>query len=354
MMHKYLIVLACLVCYTHADHSNLVLEIIENLNKIITAKLGVKNNEQAGDLVPSRYTCACEAEVLKNLQQHLEKETKTAVPELPALIAKVSELQKYSSKTESSSGCIKKLENSKPGRLFMKYRQYFRRWNEQGLILAVSRAYEQSLPKFLDFIVKETYNWFSQSAGRQITYKKLFAAINDGEEPQKILRACATRWISVEPAVRRILQQWLELKALFAVARENERCYMADQLYRLYCDPQSRAFLIFVKNVLSQVQAVNKTFQGNNVDPTKLIDGLIRLVTSLGCSVTLPTAQVDYLKGDIRQHLDPRPQLGYEAEKAIREDAVPEAAKAGIRWRCVDFTVKLLEEFAADVCIICR
>ncbi|RXM28392.1 hypothetical protein EOD39_9831 [Acipenser ruthenus] len=213
-----------------------------------------------------------------------------------------------------------------------------------SLILAVSRAYEQSLPKFLDFIVKETYNWFSQSAGRQITYKKLFAAINDGEEPQKILRACATRWISVEPAVRRILQQWLELKTLFAVARENERCYMADQLYRLYCDPQSRAFLIFVKNVLSQVQAVNKTFQGNNVDPTKLIDGLIRLVTSLGCSVTLPTAQVDYLKGDIRQHLDPRPQLGYEAEKAIREDAVPEAAKAGIRGRCVDFTVKLLEE----------
>ncbi|RXN00653.1 hypothetical protein EOD39_8980 [Acipenser ruthenus] len=55
-------------------------------------------------------------------------------------------------------------------------------------------------------------------------------------------------------------------------------------------------------------------------------------------------SSVDSLKGEIRQHLDPRPQLGYEAEKAIREDAVPEAAKAGIRGRCVDFTVKLLEE----------
>ncbi|KAK6475749.1 hypothetical protein HHUSO_G23689 [Huso huso] len=131
-MHKYLIVLACLVCYTHADHSNLVLEIIEDLNKIITAKLGVKNNEHAGDLVPPRHTCACEAEVLKNLRKHLEKETKTAVPELPALIAKVAELQKHSSKTKS--GCIKKSENTKPGRLFMKYRQYFWRWNEQGCL----------------------------------------------------------------------------------------------------------------------------------------------------------------------------------------------------------------------------
>ncbi|XP_058637405.1 uncharacterized protein LOC131543715 [Onychostoma macrolepis] len=57
---------------------------------------------------------------------------------------------------------------------------------------------------------------------------------------------------------------------------------MAEELYRLYCDPQSRPFMLYVRNTLSEVQAVNKTFQAKTADPTLLNDGLERLVSSLG------------------------------------------------------------------------
>uniref|UniRef100_H2ZUB5 DUF4371 domain-containing protein n=1 Tax=Latimeria chalumnae TaxID=7897 RepID=H2ZUB5_LATCH len=177
--------------------------------------------------------------------------------------------------------------------------------------LVLMRCVCQTLPKFLDFLVKETYNWFSQSARRQITYKTLFAAINDGAEPHKLLR------ISFEPAVKRILEQWLELKTLFSVACEKEHCYMADRLYTLFCDPQSRTY-IAVKNMLSEVQAVNKTFEGNNTDTTKLFDGLLSLI----------------------MYLDPHPILGYEAEKALGNDCVSEGAEASIK----NFKLELLEE----------
>ncbi|MGH0137865.1 UNVERIFIED_CONTAM: hypothetical protein FKN15_067983 [Acipenser sinensis] len=98
-----------------------------------------------------------------------------------------------------------------------------------------------------------------------------------------------------------------------------------------------------VSRFLSAVELEDFTADG-------IVSALKNCIATLGLDLKKLTgigtdnASVDFLKGDIRQHLDPRPQLGYEAEKAIREDAVPEAAKAGIRGRCVDFTVKLLEE----------
>lgn len=55
-----------------------------------------------------------------------------------------------------------------------------------SLQLAVSHATAQILPRHLEFLIQETYNWFSKSAIRQSTYENLYKAINDGQEPLKI------------------------------------------------------------------------------------------------------------------------------------------------------------------------
>lgn len=52
--------------------------------------------------------------------------------------------------------------------------------------LSVSHAYKKTMLKCLVTLVRETYDWFA------------YGAINDGEEPLKIVKACAKRWISVE------------------------------------------------------------------------------------------------------------------------------------------------------------
>lgn len=99
-----------------------------------------------------------------------------------------------------------------------------------SLQLAVSAAANETLPRNIEFLIKETYNWFAHSSLRQAQYKNLYKAINDGHNPLKIVKACNTRWLSIETAVHRILQQWTELKTLFSIARQSEKCYSAEML----------------------------------------------------------------------------------------------------------------------------
>lgn len=52
-----------------------------------------------------------------------------------------------------------------------------------SLQLAVSHAAKEHLPRHLDFLIRECYNWFSHSSLRQVKYKKLYGLINDGMKP---------------------------------------------------------------------------------------------------------------------------------------------------------------------------
>lgn len=168
-----------------------------------------------------------------------------------------------------------------------------------SLQLALSHASAETLPRNIEFLIRETHNWFSHSSNRRHYYKSMFQAINDGSDPLTIPQMCNTRWISMERAVSRILEQWLELKLLFEVARRNENCYMAETLYNMYNDPQNHLYLLYLKPILQEVQTVNKLFESNDVDPTKLYKDLIGLVESISRRILNPTAKVDVLTQNI-------------------------------------------------------
>lgn len=88
-----------------------------------------------------------------------------------------------------------------------------------SLQLAISAATRETFPRTVEYLLRETHSWFNHSSNRQIQYGKLFQAINDGNVPLKIPQLSATRWISVEPVVKKILEQWLELHLHFSIAR---------------------------------------------------------------------------------------------------------------------------------------
>lgn len=54
-----------------------------------------------------------------------------------------------------------------------------------SLQLAVSHAMTDTLPRNLEFLTHETYNWFSKSAMRQLQYSQLYETINCGDRPLK-------------------------------------------------------------------------------------------------------------------------------------------------------------------------
>lgn len=216
-----------------------------------------------------------------------------------------------------------------------------------SLQLAMSHASTETLPRNIDFLIRETYNWFSHSSNRRIFYKRMFQTINGGTTSLTITQMCNTRWISIEPAVSRILDQWLELKLLFEVARRDEHCYMADMLYSMYNDPANHLYLLYLKPIVQEVQVVNKLFEGNDVDPIKLYKDLIGLVESIGRRIVNPTARVDILEDNIESYLNPKPYMGFVFENKLSEYQLPLDLANQLRQRCINFTLKLVLELRA-------
>nr|CAI5844912.1 unnamed protein product [Callosobruchus analis] len=187
-----------------------------------------------------------------------------------------------------------------------------------SLQLAVSSA-AKDLPRNLEFLLKETYDWFSRSPSRQMLYKTLYNTINDGEDLNKITQVSNTRWLSIGSAVSHVHKQWLELKTHFEVMRLKEKCYSAEILYQMYCDDCNYAYLCFLKPILSDVNRVNKNFESNSADPMKLMEDLSQLLNSLISKVTAPHSKFELFKDTIEDYFDPNCYLGYLFESQMRK-----------------------------------
>lgn len=69
-----------------------------------------------------------------------------------------------------------------------------------------------------EFIVKELYGYFSKSSLRNVEYMRAFELINTGNDSiryRKLVQLSNTRWLAYAGAVRRILEQWIELNITF-------------------------------------------------------------------------------------------------------------------------------------------
>lgn len=167
--------------------------------------------------------------------------------------------------------------------------------------------------------------------------------MNDGHEPLKIVRACNTRWLSIYTAVERIHAQWLELKAHFEIARLKEKCYSAEILYQMYCDDTNRIYVLFLKTILKDVNRVNKSFESNDTDITKLLEDLNQLLQSIFQMLVLPSyyGKIDPMTCKIEDYLSPKIYLGHEVE--IKLSAITKGQEI-IRERCLKFLIALFEQ----------
>ena len=75
---------------------------------------------------------------------------------------------------------------------------------------AMSYVTSSCLPR--TYLIAENHNWFSNPSIRQHKYCNLYKAINDNSTPLKIPAQSPTRWLLIQIAVERIVNQWQELK----------------------------------------------------------------------------------------------------------------------------------------------
>ncbi|XP_044595618.1 uncharacterized protein LOC123272703 isoform X2 [Cotesia glomerata] len=216
-----------------------------------------------------------------------------------------------------------------------------------SLQIAVSNAAKNFLPRNLEFIIEETYNWFSNSSQRQTEYKDLYAAINDDQNPLKMVRSCQTRWLSIESAVSRIFSQWLELKTHFSIARTRDKSYKAELLYKNYEDDMNYAYIAFLCPILVEVNRVNKMFETKDAYHTKLCDELNGLIDMLVSKITLPTQRVNIFTQKIQDFVDRTCYLGYKFESFMSgmvAKGFDKNQEIIIRERCIQFVVDLINQ----------
>ncbi|KAL4703565.1 hypothetical protein ACJJTC_001585 [Scirpophaga incertulas] len=112
----------------------------------------------------------------------------------------------------------------------------------------------------------------------------------------------------------------------------------------MYNDPVNHLYLLYLKPILEEVQTVNKLFESNNIDPTKLYKDLCVLVQSTSRRILNPTARVDIFTQNIESYLDPKPNMGYAFETKLREYNLQPEVENNLRQRCLNFTLKLVSE----------
>ncbi|KAH9368069.1 hypothetical protein HPB48_001031 [Haemaphysalis longicornis] len=157
------------------------------------------------------------------------------------------------------------------------------------------------------------------------------------------------RWLSLEIAVSRIIDQWTEWKAHFEMGRRTEKCYAAEVLYGMYENQINLGYLLFLRPILADVQKVNKAFEAKYADQTKLLKDLMTLLSSLVKKVVIPTELTDVLTCRLDDNLNPKPYLGYlfktyvDNVKAQKTDGLSLADEAVMRESRIRFITTLVE-----------
>lgn len=206
--------------------------------------------------------------------------------------------------------------------------------------LAVSEA-TKILPRNLEFMIKEIYNWFSHSTLKQQQYVQLFKTIR-GEDPLKILNTCDTRWLSIYSALERIVDQWDPLTQYFRNITSHEKDFTADLILNMLHDKTNFCYFLYMKKILYDVNILNKTFQGKN-EPFKVINDLFNLIEMVSKQILNPSSRVNvFSTSDLKSYINPQPYLGYSVETELKKLDPVEAKN--IRTRCIDFTLELIQQ----------
>lgn len=207
-----------------------------------------------------------------------------------------------------------------------------------SLHLCASEAVEE-LPSNLEFMLSETYKWFSVSPLRREAYGQIYRLINHGNSPLKIVAPSSSRWLSRYTAVCRVDEQYLELTTHFRIAKEKERCYTARTLHEMYSDKRNRLYIVFLKPLLADFQRVNILFQHLNADQFRLFQELKDLVMCILRRILRPSAVSLNVNLEFLIYYLPVDQVdfGHLFLSELSEADLPSEMKEEIKLRCHGF-----------------
>lgn len=127
--------------------------------------------------------------------------------------------------------------------------------------LVCSHASEE-LPSNIDYMLRETFNWFKRSALRRKQYLYIYNLVNDQTDPLQLVHLFTTRLLARRQAVECLLDQWdaLKLNFDFAATDPHQDRYVAKELQQMYNDPVNLLYFTFLSPLLSEFNPINLLF----------------------------------------------------------------------------------------------
>ena len=218
-----------------------------------------------------------------------------------------------------------------------------------SLDLACSNASEE-MPSCVDYLLRETFNWFHRSALRKSAYLEIYKLINDGKEPLQLVSLSATRWLAPISSVKRILEQWCFLKSHVQMASSTCDKYAARELAGMHRDPSNELYLTFLKPILCEFERVNLLFQQESADQSRLFQELENVTFLMLRRVLRPEyvkLAVDWNFSSIL--LPPeRVDFGYEFSSLLQEKMAAKALNESnciiVKERCQKFLIQACKQ----------
>lgn len=207
--------------------------------------------------------------------------------------------------------------------------------------LCASAACEK-LPRGVEDVVRDVYNYFSNSPKRIEVLKEFQTFTNT--KIHKILHPAQTRWLSVEAAVVRLLEQYNALILFFTDAVTTDRLLSVETILKRLKDPLTKVFLQFLEFVLPFFNNMNREMQSTQPKIHKIHSQLYATYkTILECFIKreiiklTPPEKINFR--DPHNYL-PLDELYLGAKVFLSQKNLSNEEKHILRTRCLDFFIE--------------
>lgn len=149
-----------------------------------------------------------------------------------------------------------------------------------SMALAASYAC-RNIPSNVEQMCRDVYSYLSASPLRTSRFDEIQVLLD--YKPAKMLHPSATRWLSLEAVVNRILDRYepLQLYFKFLVSVDEVETPKVLSILETLETPTTKLYLLFLSYALSLVNKLNKLFQSETPKLYKLYSAFSRLFKSL-------------------------------------------------------------------------